>query len=217
MREDNGLTGFFFSVDDFEYLLAFGLPEIIRRKKETHQNKIDVLDVGCSTGEATYSLTTVILEALHLLGESEKKWEVDVLGIDKDSIRTSDSFRGYYKRSPRIGALLEGPLSKIRVEDYFEERYDHWAEFKMGPACIVKQSLIERTHFRCEDIEVYTPDRDFDIIRCMAVLRYCNNPSKVLEKLYGNLNDGGLLIESDFSNLITERYKPVYRYVYKKL
>lgn len=187
-----GVTEFFRDDDAFEELKIY-LGDIVAKKG--HGGILRVWDVGCSSGEETYSVAMTILEVL----ESKKlqnKINVQIFATDIDENATRIAREGCYPAS----ALLKVPRDKIAR--YFRPENEHFR---------VTKELRDMVIFSQRDLIKDPPFLRLDMIVCRNLLIYFGQrlQDRVFPFFHYALNNGGLLFlgKSEsigrFSNLFT--------------
>lgn len=76
-------THFFRSPDQFIGLRDKALPEIAEKRTKAGDMSLNILCVGCATGEEPYSIAMMLLD---ILGQANP-WKVAILATDMNSIR----------------------------------------------------------------------------------------------------------------------------------
>jgi len=181
----------------FEALQHVVLPELIKRKKYSHQ--INIWSAGCSSGEEPYSVAILLTE---LLGANHH-WQIKIIATDinpeilkkaKKAVYTEWSFRG---------------TPSWLKEKYFSEV----APGKFQLKAEVRQMVTFMTHNLVDG--PYPPVsgvQRFDLIFCRNVLIYMPKATviEILTKFYTILDDEGYLITgpSEFPSLKLKKYKP---------
>ena len=121
------VTEFFRNMETFEGLENEVIPKIIKEKEHDSRDIIKVWSAGCASGEETYSLTILFLEALR---KSKKDYKLMVFGTDIDSKSLMKAKIGSYDKS-KIGGIRPEVLEKYFV--------NVGSEYKIKPG--VKQHI----------------------------------------------------------------------------
>jgi len=121
------VTEFFRNMETFEGLENEVIPKIIKEKEHDSRDIIKVWSAGCASGEETYSLTILFLEALR---KSKKDYKLMVFGTDIDSKSLMKAKIGSYDKS-KVGGIRPELLEK-----YFD---NVGSEYKIKPG--VKQHI----------------------------------------------------------------------------
>ncbi|MCV6607703.1 MAG: methyltransferase domain-containing protein [Campylobacterales bacterium] len=160
----NSTTGFFRDLEVFEYL-----KETLKKEKK---KKIRVLNIGCSTGEETYSLAMVFQEV-----------EIDFLifGTDINEESLNCSSRGAYEKVDLL------PLSKKQKENFFTCVDDTY---------FVNKNLKSKIMFLKESINHLKKYNEIDLVVCRNLLIYLkkevqNTFAKDIHKL---LKEDGIVV-----------------------
>ena len=191
-------TYFLRNIRLFKALKTKILPEIIKRKKFSHQ--LNIWSAGCSSGEEPYSVSILLYE---LLGEKIDQWKINLIATDlneeilqkaRKAIYSEWSFRGV---PPDFKARYFVPLNN---GDYRLK-----TEIKKN-VTFLQHNLIKGAYPPIASI------RNFDIILCRNVLIYMSHSTvqAILEKFYRILGDHGYLITgpSEFPTLKNKKFAP---------
>ncbi len=181
----------------FEALQHVILPELIKRKKYTHQ--INIWSAGCSSGEEPYSVAILLTE---LLGANHH-WQIKIIATDvnpeilkkaKKAVYTEWSFRGTpsWLKEKYFSEVLPGKF-QLKAE------VRQMVTFKM-------HNLVDGPYPPVSGVQ------RFDLIFCRNVLIYMPKATviEILTKFYAILDDDGYLITgpSEFPSLKLKKYKP---------
>ncbi len=192
-------TYFLRNIRLFKALKSNILPEIINRKKFSHQ--LNIWSAGCSSGEEPYSVSILLTE---LLGEKIDQWQINLIATDLNEKILQKARRAVYSEWSFRGVP---PDFKAR---YFVPLHNGLYQLKNE----IKKNV---TFFQHNLIEgAYPPVasiRNFDIILCRNVLIYMSRSTvqNILEKFYRILDDDGYLITgpSEFPTLKNRKFSPV--------
>jgi chemotaxis protein methyltransferase CheR len=175
-----GETYFFRNKAQFNVLMRFVLPEIIKRKIFTGDPCIRVWSAGCSRGDEAYSIAIAIMETL--LSYSE--WNISVLGTDINRNGLACSEEAIYTQKD-IGHLEQEYLDK-----YFNIRGSTY-HLKEDVKALVRFEYhnLAKDSFMTETIQ------NMDIIFCRNVIIYFDAPTtqRVIENFYDCLAEDGYL------------------------
>ncbi len=179
-----GVTKFFRDREAFEQLQARLLP-LLRQKPAG--STVRVWAPGCSTGEETYSLAIVLLEALDGL-DRDQHLSVQILATDinPDAIDTA-----------RIGeyATSLGPdVSPERLRRFF---------VKTEAGYRVKKEVRDAVVFAVHDLNKDAPFTKLDLLVCRNLLIYLSSElqKSLIPVFHYALNPGGLLLLGPSENL----------------
>lgn len=150
------VTEFFRNMETFEGLENEVIPKIIKEKEHDSRDIIKVWSAGCASGEETYSLTILFLEALR---KSKKDYKLMVFGTDIDSKSLMKAKIGSYDKS-KIGGIRPEVLEKYFV--------NVGSEYKIKPG--VKQHIKFSSLDLNGDIEKNLIT--YDLIVCRNVVIY---------------------------------------------
>jgi len=189
-------------VHEFVNQLSVGLTAMfrdpafwIRLSKElpilTQTNKnIKIWHAGCSTGEEVYTLN-IIARELGLEGQ------IDSHATDMNTDALDQAEKGLYHTLKLTE--YEHNYKKYKTHKSLKNYYTVNEKFgKMDPM------LIRHVKFFKNNLISDTNPNKYDIIFCRNVMIYFDALAKklVLDKLYDNLNEGGLLIIGYFDALV---------------
>lgn len=178
------------------------LPQLIAEKVAARDFSLRFWSAGCSTGEETYDLAMLTLEALLAAGEAtvlgagaiypDSRWRVSILGTDisRQVLRTAESavypdigmgsFRSmsqgkdvYFERVANAGDGVEGVVYK-EVRPFVRK----WVQFR-------QHNLLTAA----------PPDGGFDCVLCRNVMIYFEEAAKrqAQDLLHRGLRPGGVL------------------------
>ena len=156
------VTEFFRNMDTFEGLENEVIPKIIKEKENDSRDIIKVWSAGCASGEETYSLTILFLEALR---KSKKDYKLMVFGTDIDTKSLMKAKIGSYEKS-KVGSIRAELLEK-----YFD---NIGSEYKIKPS--VKQHIKFSSLDLNGDIEKNLIT--YDLIVCRNVVIYFKSEIK---------------------------------------
>jgi two-component system CheB/CheR fusion protein len=182
------VTSFFRDPDAWDYFAKAIVAKILAEKEEGHTIKI--WNAGCASGEESYTIATVLAEAL---GDDEFRRSVKIYATDIDESALAQARQGTYKAVD----LQEIPL--FLREKYFEPAEDHF-EFRRD----LRRSILFGRH----DLLTDPPISKLDLLICRNTLMYFNSTSqrKIVANFHFALNDKGYLFLGK-SELLLSYYK----------
>jgi len=150
------VTEFFRNMETFEGLENEVIPKIIKEKENDSRDIIRVWSAGCASGEETYSLTILFLEAL---SKFKKDYKLVVFGNDIDSKSLMKAKIGSYDKS-KIGGIRPELLEK-----YFDN---------VGSEYKIKTSVKQHIKFSSLDLngDIEKNLITYDLIVCRNVVIY---------------------------------------------
>lgn len=174
------VTEFFRNTETFAALETDIVPKILQNKETDSRDVIKVWSAGSSSGEETYTLAILFLEALR---KSGKKYDLMVYGTDIDRKSIIKSKSGIYKSNKVSG------IRKDFLDRYFEE---HGNEYRIKPFVKehVKFSYLDLTSDFVHNLATY------ELILCRNVIIYFTLDVKMslFMKFYQMLRKDGYLI-----------------------
>src|SRR6202048_1617296 len=170
------VTRFFRDEETFAVLAEKVVPELIRRHPP--DKPIRIWDAGCSTGEETYSIAMLFLEAI-TAAKRNVKLQVFASDVDDDAVAIARN--GLYPQS------IQKDVSPARIERFFT-REDHGYR--------VTRDLRETVVFTTQDLLADAPFSRLDFVSCRNVLIYLRPEvqQKVLSLFHFALHEGGILV-----------------------
>ena len=150
------VTEFFRNTETFAALETDIVPKILQNKETDSRDVIKVWSAGSSSGEETYTLAILFLEALRKAG---KKYDLMVYGTDIDRKSIIKSKSGIYESNKVSG------IRKDLLDRYFEE---HGNEYRIKPFVKehVKFSYLDLTSDFVQNLATY------ELILCRNVTIY---------------------------------------------
>ncbi len=150
------VTEFFRNTETFAALETDIVPKILQNKETDSRDIIKVWSAGSSSGEETYTLAILFLEALRKAG---KKYDLMVYGTDIDRKSIIKSKSGIYESNKVSG------IRKDLLDRYFEE---HGNEYRIKPFVKehVKFSYLDLTSDFVQNLATY------ELILCRNVTIY---------------------------------------------
>ncbi|KAF5418023.1 MAG: chemotaxis protein methyltransferase CheR [Candidatus Methanocomedens sp.] len=139
------VTEFFRNTETFAALETDIVPKILQNKETDSRDIIKVWSAGSSSGEETYTLAILFLEALRKAG---KKYDLMVYGTDIDRKSIIKSKSGIYE-SNKVSGIRKDLLNR-----YFEE---HGNEYRIKPFVKehVKFSYLDLTSDFVQNLATY--------------------------------------------------------------
>ncbi len=171
------VTRFFRNFETFKKISGVVIPQIVKNREERGERKINVLSVGCSTGEEPYSVAILFLEYLK---KTKKDFDFRVIGTDVDKKALFVAIKGIYSKD-KVFDVPEDMLN-----DYFNataQGYQVSSELRSSVVFLKKDVLTHRVH------------RRFDLILARNILIYFSRSyQEVLEeRFHKQLVQGGFL------------------------
>lgn len=168
------VTRFFRNRETFEYLREYISTNLIKYK-----SKINILSVGCSSGEEPYTLAIIMEEISRVTGI-----QYTITGVDVDEAVIQKAKAGSYN---------EFSFTEVKGEE--KERYFR----KIGELYFIEDSLKKNVTFRLMDIKNQLILRrlgQFDIIMCRNVLIYFGKEfqERIIESFHNMLPSGGIMV-----------------------
>lgn len=178
-------TYFFRDRPVWDHLANQIIPQIIANK--TPDEPIRGWSAGCASGEETYSLAMLFIEAL---GIEQFQQRVQIYGTDVDPDTVSQAREGHY-RDYRV-ELIPPTLQ----EKYFERREDGY---------LWRQDFRHAIHFQLHNLIADPPLPDIDLLVCRNLLMYFTEETQlqVLINFYSSLKEDGFLLLGYAENLVT--------------
>ena len=160
----NSTTGFFRDLDVFEEL-----KEVLSKE---NKEKLRILNIGCSTGEETYSLGII----LHELG---LEYEIFATDINENSLACAS--RGVYEEDD-----VE-PLTLQQKEEFFTIESDSY---------FISKEIKKNIMFFKESISTLGKYNEIDIVVCRNLLIYLKKDvqKKFSLDIHRILNDDGIVV-----------------------
>ena len=174
------VTEFFRNTETFAALETDIIPRILQNKETDSRNVIKVWSAGSSSGEETYSLAILFLEALR---KSRKEYNLMIYGTDIDRKSIIQAKSGIYESNKVSG------IRKDLLDRYFEE---HGNEYRIKPFVkkYVNFSYLDLTSDFVQSLTTY------ELILCRNVIIYFTLDVKrsLFMKFYQMLRKDGYLI-----------------------
>lgn len=171
------VTSFFRNFETFKKIGEIVIPEIIRNREERGEGKINILSVGCSTGEEPYSLAILFLKYFK---KTKKEFDLRVIGTDVDRKALFVAIKGIYSKDKVLN------VPEDMLHDYFiatAQGYQVSSELRSSVVFLKKDVLTHRVH------------RRFDLILARNIFIYFSRSYQEIleERFYKQLVQGGFL------------------------
>lgn len=172
------------------------IPRIITNKAP--DEPIRVWSAGCASGEETYSLAMLLIEAL---GVEQFRQRVRLYGTDADSDAILQARQGYY---PRFAVEA---IPAVLQQQYFERKKGGYAW---------RQDLRGSIQFHTHNLFQFPPLPDIDLLICRNTLMYFTPETKLraLVRFHFSLKQTGFLLLGHAENLVTPPegllFQPIY-------
>ncbi|MFI5910237.1 CheR family methyltransferase [Dactylosporangium sp. NPDC051541] len=169
-------TYFFRNVEQFEALADIVLPA--RLRAQAQRRRLELLSVGCSTGEEAYSLAMVVA------GRVPESWDTTIIGLDVD--------RGALRKA------MSGRYSEWSLRETPENARLKWFR-AAGDGVEIDARLRKRVRFvehnvARDDPVLFAPGL-YDVVFCRNLLMYLtpDTTRTVIERITRSLAPGGYL------------------------
>ncbi len=191
-----GVTQFFRDKGAWDVLRKHVIPELVKYKSSGETIKI--WDVGCNTGEETYSLAILILEELK---KQDKEVQLKIFATDISQYHLNIASKGIYETNNIAD------LEPAYISAYFVKQEDN--TYKINDR--VRRMVLFTNHNILKD----PPFSNVDLVACRNLLIYLQNPvlQRVLKVLHYSLKMDGILMLGNSENLGSESkyYKDISR------
>ncbi len=173
-------TWFFRHPEHFTILKKHVLPDLLQRKSETGDNRLNIWSAGCSLGAELYSILFTLLEFL----PSPEKFNLMLLGSDISSDAVKTAREGTYE-----GHQLRLVGHKMLHRFFNDVRNDRWQ---------VKPEFRKMVEFEVVNLLTSWPARSFDIIFCRNTMIYFDQDTKLklTERFFNALHADGYFLTS---------------------
>ncbi|MGN7610998.1 CheR family methyltransferase [Magnetococcales bacterium HHB-1] len=212
-------TYFFRDRFQIEMLRRQIIPQIIEEQRQKNSPQIHIWSAATSTGEESYTLAILTLEAMLKAGVARERksgeivphhdWSVKILGTDISNRSLSHAKAGIYRRSGRLNAFRN-----------FSPTYSRFFKFRRtpnGPDVPLSQAKMGRirsfvrpiVHFSAFNLQEKSPPAtDFNLVLCRNVLIYFDNPTKrnVQKLLWQSLLPGATLALGACDSMLIPQY-----------
>ncbi|MEW5859389.1 MAG: protein-glutamate O-methyltransferase CheR [Cyanobacteriota bacterium] len=169
-------THFFRDPETWGYIATEVIPHIIANKKS--DELIKVWSAGCASGEETYTLAILLIEAL---GVEQFHQQVRIYGTDIDPEAIHLARQGKYSQNKIVG-----------IPSAFRERYFE----KINESYIFRRDLRHPIVFAQRSLLDNAPISQVDLLVCRNTLIYFNRTGqdRALYRLHFGLKDTGFLV-----------------------
>jgi two-component system CheB/CheR fusion protein len=170
------VTSFFRDPKVFEALAETVIPELIRERGPDLPLRIWV--AGCSTGEETYSIAMLLLEAI---AAAKRIVKLQVFASDVDPDAVAEAREGRYPDS------IAADVSPERLERFFSKEDHH---YRVSPE--LRSSVV----FTVQDVLTDPPFARLDMVSCRNLLIYLGPEAqaRVVSLFHFALREGGVLL-----------------------
>lgn len=191
-------TGFFRDRPVWDYLANQIIPQIVVNKAP--DEPIRVWSAACATGEETYSLAMLLIEAL---GIEQFQQRVQIYGTDVDADAILQAHQGYYS-AYKVEAIPTAALQ----ERYFERKDEGycWRQEPHGSIRFHLHNLIQDP-----------PLPQIDLLVCRNLLMYLTEETQLqtLAGFYSSLEENGFLLLGKVENLITRPQRSLFASIHR--
>lgn len=180
------VTSFFRNKTTFEMIADTIIPEICKNKIQRGEGKINVLCVGCASGEEPYGTAILFMEHFRKMGKS---FPLRVIGTDVDKKALFTAVKGIYSHEKVV------KVPKKLLERYFDPVKDGYQ---------VTSTLKDAVIFLKKDVFSHRVHSRFDLIICRNLLIYFlrSYQEVVQEGFYRQLLPGGFLVLGRTESLV---------------
>ncbi|MBI5418026.1 tetratricopeptide repeat protein [Candidatus Poribacteria bacterium] len=203
-----GETYFFRNTPQFDALMKFVLPEIIKNKNNSIHKSIRIWSAGSSKGDEAYSIAIAIMETLH----DYENWDISILGTDINRDVLNEAREAIY-----IEKDIEH-LPKEYLIKYFNKINGRYLLNDN-----VKKLVTFEYHNLAKDMFIMNKMINLDIIFCRNVTIYFNleTTKKIIDNFYNCLSKNGYLFIGHSETLwkLTNKFEIIefaQTFVYKK-
>jgi two-component system CheB/CheR fusion protein len=187
------VTSFFRDATAFDALAQKVVPELVGRQPQDRPLRIWI--PGCSTGEETYSIGMLFIEAI---AAAKRNTKLQIFASDLDADAVSFARNGLYPEA------IEGDVSAPRLARFFVKE-DH--------SYRVVRELREAVVFTVQDLLGDAPFSRLDLVSCRNLLIYLRPEvqEKVLSLFHFALSEGGVLFlgTSETVGSLADRFAPI--------
>ncbi len=180
------VTRFFRNQETFGKIRELVIPGIIRNHNERSGRRINVLSVGCSTGEEPYSIAILFLEHFQKIGQSR---DLRVIGTDIDKRALFHALKGVYDPE-KVDDVPKDILKRYFIVT--QKGYQ------------VAPDVRNRVIFIKKDIFSYKMYSRFDLILSRNILIYFlrSYQEMIVESFHRQLVRGGFLVLGRAESLV---------------
>src|SRR5271168_3538990 len=187
------VTSFFRDRAAFELMAENVIPDLVRRHPSDRPLRIWV--AGCSTGEETYSLAMLLLEAV---SAAKRNIKLQVFASDVDEDAVALAREGHYPES------IAADVSPVRLARFFNQEEHGYRVMPELRGVVV---------FTVQDVLADPPFSRLDLISCRNLLIYLRPKAqeKVLLLFHFALSEGGILMlgGSETVGTLDDRFEPI--------
>jgi len=171
-----GVTDFFRDVEAWDDLADAALPAFLA-DRPLGDEPLRVWTPGCSSGEESYSIAMLLIEALE---QRAQDIAVQVFATDIDLEALEVARHGVYPAS------IARSVSPQRLDRFFDRR---------GDTFVVRKSLRDHVMFAPQNLVRDTPFSRLDLVLCRNLLMYFEQSlqDRVVQLFHFALKPGGLL------------------------
>ncbi|MGH8494339.1 MAG: CheR family methyltransferase [Moraxellaceae bacterium] len=197
----NHETYFFRDTPQLDILEKHVLPDLVQRKLKSGDKTIRIWSAACSTGEETWTLTLMTLQALLNAGVAREvrsgevwlppDWKLEVLGTDisRQAVRVA---KAAAYRTEALASFRQFPSSYLRF-------FDEAPSMGLGQPAYrhIRESLRRHVSFELFNlVGSEPPRRQNDLVLCRNVLIYIDTAvhDAVQRMLASSLRPGGHLM-----------------------
>ncbi len=187
------VTSFFRDPEIFNRLAENVIPDLVSRRPVDWPLRVWI--AGCSSGEETYSLAIVLMEAI---AAAKRPVNLQIFASDVDADAVALAREGFYPKS------IEADVSPERLARFFvaEER-----GYRVAPE--LRASVV----LTVQDLVADPPFSRLDFVSCRNLLIYLRPEAqrKILSRFRFALREGGLLLlgSSETVSGFEDRFEPV--------
>lgn len=192
-------TGFFRDRPTWDYLAHQIIPQLIADKAP--DEPIRVWSAACATGEETYSLAMLLIEALGIEQFQQRVW---ICGTDVDANAILQARKGYY------------PANKVEaMPTAFRERY---FELQNKGYCW-RRDLYGSISFHQHNLIQNPPLPRIDLLACRNLLMYLTEATQLraLSSFNSSLQNNGFLWLGNVENLITPPQRSLFAPIHRRI
>jgi len=183
-----GVTKFFRDKGAWDVIRKHVVPEIVKYKNSGEEIKI--WDVGCNTGEETYSLAILFFEECKKV---QKKIKLKIFASDISQYSLDIASKGIYE----LNSVVE--LGSHNISAYFTKQED--GSYKISDQ--IRRSIVFTNHNILKD----PPFKNTEMVLCRNLLIYLQNPvqQRVLKVIHYSLKLDGFLMLGHSESLGSEQ------------
>lgn len=196
------------------------LPPLIERKKAAGDYRLSLWSAGCATGEETYNIAMLTLQALAEAGDAvmagdgeirvDPRWRIEILGTDvsRQVVRLAEE-AAYADFA--MGPFRDMPESRKVFFDRLPAGVMDAAALPGVTYYRVRTFVRRHVTFRAHNLlSALPPQTDFDLVLCRNVMIYFRDDAKkqVQDMFHRALAPGGVLLLGNADVLhAPERYE----------